>query len=183
MTINAHKRHQTQQTIYDAFWQLYQRKAINQVTVKEITQTAGINRSTFYEYFADPYDVLAQLEKRLLPPLDNENKDGISYCLGVYEKNKNYFKVLLGQNGDPAFVYNLQDQLAEYFAYQLGSAVASDTQRYFKLQFVASGLVGVLQRYFDDNGGMTNDEVIALLQNMVLDGMHIRLVGNQFVAD
>jgi len=182
MAINVHKRQQTEHAIYDAFWKLYQEKAINQVTVKEITQTAAINRSTFYEYFADPYDVLAKLEARLLPPLDVNNHDGISYCLGVYEKNKGYFKILLGQNGDPAFVNKLQDQLADYIANQLSADLVPTQSLYFRLRFVVSGLVGVLQRYFENNGGMTNDEIIDLLQGQVLDGLHMQMVAGRIVA-
>lgn len=181
MPINVNKRRQTENNIYAAFWRLYQHEPINKVTVKDITQLAAINRSTFYEYFNDPYDVLDKLEGRLLPPLDNQNHGGISYCLGVYEKNRGYFKVLLGKNGDPTFVYDLQDQLANYIACQLDSTITSSQELYFRLRFVASGLVGVLQRYFADDGGMTQEQVIDLLQGLVLDGLHMQLVGDKII--
>ena len=59
----------TKQILTDAFWKLYREKSIDKITVREITQLAGYNRSTFYEYFCDVYDVLQQLENSLMEKL------------------------------------------------------------------------------------------------------------------
>ena len=61
---------QTKQNLIDAFWSLYCEKRIEKITVKEITQMAGYNRGTFYEYFTDVYDVLDQIELSLVPTLN-----------------------------------------------------------------------------------------------------------------
>ena len=46
------KRHditaQTKQNLIDAFWQLYCLRPISQITVRDVVQRAGYNRSTFY---------------------------------------------------------------------------------------------------------------------------------------
>ncbi len=52
--------------IYDAFITIYREKPLRSIRVSEIAKIAKINRSTFYEYFKDPYDVLDQLEDFLL---------------------------------------------------------------------------------------------------------------------
>jgi len=54
---------QTKENLIEAFWQIYCEKGLGKITVKEITAKAGYNRSTFYEYFTDVYDVLDQIEK------------------------------------------------------------------------------------------------------------------------
>ena len=51
----------TKAAIRDAFWTLYQQKPIEQITVKEVSDLAGYNRSTFYQYYKDVYDVLEQI--------------------------------------------------------------------------------------------------------------------------
>ena len=61
---------QTKKNLINAFWSLYCEKRIEKITVKEITQKAGYNRGTFYEYFTDIYDVLEQIEESLVPSLD-----------------------------------------------------------------------------------------------------------------
>ena len=43
----------TRQNIIDAFWDIYSKKKIENITVKEVMDRAGYNRSTFYLYFED----------------------------------------------------------------------------------------------------------------------------------
>ena len=53
---------QTRENLLQAFWSLYRQKKIEHITIQDITTKAGYNRSTFYEYFVDIYDVLNRLE-------------------------------------------------------------------------------------------------------------------------
>ena len=46
-------------------------KRIEEITVSEITKATKINRSTFYVYFKDVYDVLDQIENAFLPSIHN----------------------------------------------------------------------------------------------------------------
>ena len=104
---------QTKENLTEAFWQIYCEKGIERTTVKEITVKAGYNRSTFYEYFTDVYGVLEQIENSLLPgPQDLPPLSlGDSYTaplpidifINIYEKNRKYYSVLLGDNGDSSF--------------------------------------------------------------------------------
>ena len=56
----------TRQAIMDAFWALYRERPIEKISVKEVCDRAGYNRSTFYEYFTDTYSVLEAIEEDLL---------------------------------------------------------------------------------------------------------------------
>ena len=56
----------TRQNLSDAFWQLYLKKKIEKITVKEICELAGYNRSTFYVYYKDVYDILNEIEDRII---------------------------------------------------------------------------------------------------------------------
>ena len=51
----------TKQAFVDALCQLACKRPIAKVTVKEIADKAGYNRSTFYQYFQDVYDLLDYL--------------------------------------------------------------------------------------------------------------------------
>lgn len=112
MKKNSEIMTKTKQDLIDAFWTIYCEKRIEKVTVKEITQRAGYNRSTFYEYFIDVYDVLEQIESSIIPnineipPIATSAGDlgmPLDIFLGLYEKNEKYYSVLLGDNGDAAF--------------------------------------------------------------------------------
>ncbi|MFB6467032.1 TetR/AcrR family transcriptional regulator [Cytobacillus sp. Hz8] len=48
----------TKQLILDAFTDLIQEKDFKNITVRDITEKATINRATFYMHFTDKYDLL-----------------------------------------------------------------------------------------------------------------------------
>ncbi|MDD3306418.1 MAG: TetR/AcrR family transcriptional regulator [Acetobacterium sp.] len=56
----------TRQNLIDSFWRLYCKKSIEKITVKEICALAGYNRSTFYVYFKDAYEILEEIEEQTI---------------------------------------------------------------------------------------------------------------------
>jgi AcrR family transcriptional regulator len=56
----------TRQTFINVFCELYSQKPIEKISVQEITNKAGYNRSTFYQYFTDIYELLDFVENDLL---------------------------------------------------------------------------------------------------------------------
>lgn len=57
----------TRKNLIRAFWQCYEEKPFTEVTAKSVTQIAGYNRSTFYQYFDNVSDLhfLGRLKKFL----------------------------------------------------------------------------------------------------------------------
>lgn len=51
----------TQEAIVDAFLKLSHKKDFSQITVKDITETARINRATFYNHYLDKFDLLEKV--------------------------------------------------------------------------------------------------------------------------
>ncbi|MGN0414420.1 MAG: TetR/AcrR family transcriptional regulator C-terminal domain-containing protein [Agathobacter sp.] len=51
----------TRRAIVEAFMKLLQKKSLDKITVKEIIESAEINRNTFYYYFQDIYDLLENM--------------------------------------------------------------------------------------------------------------------------
>ncbi len=49
---------QTKQAMYFALKKLITAKPINKITIKDITDSCGLNRQTFYYHFKDIYDLL-----------------------------------------------------------------------------------------------------------------------------
>jgi len=59
----------TRKCIKDSFIQLLRKKSLDKITVKSICDAAEINRTTFYKYYMDPYDLMEQLEEDILREL------------------------------------------------------------------------------------------------------------------
>lgn len=58
----------TRNAFIQVFCKYYAIRPIEKITVKEITQDAGYSRTTFYNYFNDPYDLLNYIESELTTP-------------------------------------------------------------------------------------------------------------------
>ena len=59
----------TKKMIFEAFLSILKNKPIAKITVKEICAAADINRTTFYKYYKDTYDLLEQIEDELIDNL------------------------------------------------------------------------------------------------------------------
>ena len=54
----------TKKLLTQALTQLLQEKQINEITVKELTDLADMNRGTFYLYYKDIFDMLEKLSEK-----------------------------------------------------------------------------------------------------------------------
>ncbi|SFC32580.1 transcriptional regulator, TetR family [Alkalibacterium subtropicum] len=70
----------TRKLITDAFIKLSQSKSFSDISVKDITEEATINRATFYRHFLDKYDLLEKVveEKLHLNLGCDKQKDSLS---------------------------------------------------------------------------------------------------------
>ena len=75
----------TKQRLYQALITLLQQKSLREITVRELTELAGISRGTFYFHYADIYALMDQMEatQLALHPCGisgaHENGRGICY--------------------------------------------------------------------------------------------------------
>ncbi|MGM9530523.1 TetR/AcrR family transcriptional regulator [Intestinibacter sp.] len=62
----------TRKKIIDSFWMLLQEMEIEKITVNQISEKAGIHRSSFYRYYSDIYAVFEEFEHQLLTSISTE---------------------------------------------------------------------------------------------------------------
>jgi len=179
---------QTKQNLMEAFWRLYCKAGIEKVSVKQITAKAGYNRSTFYEYFTDVYDVLEQIENSLLPspqdlpPLKLDNSSAtplpIDTVINIYEKNRKYFVVLLGENGDPSFQSKLKRSVKDMLKNKLVTeGIGDNFELDFTLEYILSAMIGVLSYWFSLDTIPPRDRLLELMYELTHNGVTHKLTG------
>lgn len=176
---------QTKQNLIDAFWSLYCEKGMKKITVKEITQKAGYNRGTFYEYFIDAYDVLEQIEESLIPTLDklppitiDEDYIGmpIDMFMKQYEQNSKYYSVLLGDNGDPAFARKLKNSIKPILKQAFSEKYNLNPIEFdFILEYILSAMIGIMSYWFKQDKVLSTENLIALIRDLMENGVMKRL--------
>lgn len=170
----------TKQNLIDAFWDLYCERRIERITVKDITSRAGYNRSTFYEYFKDPYDVLEQLEAALIPDLNSLPPiKGASLTLGmpmemfmvIYEQNSKYYSVLLGDNGDPAFASKLKNVIKPILMDVFKDKPSYEQEKFdYVLEYTLTAMIGVMSYWFSQSNPMPKAKLYTLIHQLMEEG-------------
>ncbi len=97
----------TKSRFQQALVELLEKKAIGFVTVKELCDRAGLNRGTFYLHYAEPMDVLHELEERffktIMENFHSGDEDVLADRLQLMLTERKVFAAVLSRNGDPSF--------------------------------------------------------------------------------
>jgi AcrR family transcriptional regulator len=126
---------------------------------KAICTGAEVSRSTFYTYYDDQYDLLADIQnetfnnvdieyrKHMLEPGRRENSNAYEEWLRHVADNHNSLQVLLSENGD----INFQKKLIEERIMEIGNMVKrinksadEETNRVYSV-VLAQGLLSLIQ--------------------------------------
>lgn len=105
----------TKMMIRNSFIQLLQKKPLNKITVKSICELSEINRTTFYKYYSDPYDLMQKFEDEVLEGLQKLIEESgcrnVGGSLGIilYEMKENpeLYRMIFSGQGD----HNFNDKL------------------------------------------------------------------------
>lgn len=109
----------TKMFLKEAILDLLQEKPLHKVTVTELCQISEINRTTFYRYYADPFDLFDQIKEEFVHDLKNYGtlkvddpcaQDGVSAVRNVckfYQKNKRIYLTLMEILGEGSFLDEL----------------------------------------------------------------------------
>jgi len=109
----------TRKLLQQALLEAASEKGFAHVTVRDITERAMVNRTTFYRHYEDKYDLLAHYIEELselidsnegetsprnqpLPSLDTP-PSGLAKLLQHMQANADFYRVMLGKQGDPTF--------------------------------------------------------------------------------
>jgi AcrR family transcriptional regulator len=138
------------------------------VTVRDICERAMVNRSTFYRYYLDKYDLLdqymdaiqaatteaaAQAEKTWdftspgVPP-------GLLVLVKQVEANAAFYRIMLGTKGDPAFVERFRRFSENRYRYLFARQKAADPKSppvEMKLEYISYAGIGAFLWWLEND--------------------------------
>lgn len=176
----------TKEALKDAFWSLYKHQKIEDISVKDITMKAGYNRSTFYVYFKDVYDVLEQIEAELmpsekhLPPIhieENSNVNFMGNIMTIYEENSEYYSVLLSENGDPYFAKKLKNIFKEMMKEVLEGVIDREEDEIdYALEFLVGATLATVKYWYDQEKKMPIEKLMPLMYQL-MNNQYVQALG------
>ena len=115
----------TKKLLTQALTKLLQEKQAKDITVKELTELADMNRGTFYLYYKDVYDMLEKLEDSMFSALDeildsersrgtpNSGRAILVDLFRFVEENQEMCRLLLSPHGDMKFLHRVNQIMWE----------------------------------------------------------------------
>ncbi|HBY89584.1 MAG TPA: TetR family transcriptional regulator [Aerococcaceae bacterium] len=151
----------TRKAIIESFIQLSERKPFENISVKDITEEALINRATFYNHFLDKYDLMEKaLFEDVQLKLNREEYSEVQlnedYIVSLFEKLCS-FHMRLATQCQRSYIVTINqlvvDQLKVIHSQQLKKHFESlDEEEIHKIATIfASGLFSLSQEWFDDH--------------------------------
>lgn len=174
----------TRKILTQALTELMQTKQINEISVKELTDLADMNRGTFYLYYKDIYDMLEKIEDTLFDGLneivalqDHEDvtEQARPILLDLFRfigENQEMFRVLMSPNGDMSFLHRLNEVLREKCLryYQASEPEGSEDEFDYRYSFVVFGCAGIIRAWVMRACPEKPEEMADLASQMILRG-------------
>ncbi len=173
---NRSVRH-TKRQIYEAMVELLKRKDVRSITVRELTELADINRSTFYLHYRDVYDLLEQMECHAIDELkqfltSNDltafRQDMPTMIREIFThlyQNRDRFLVLFGPNGRKGARQQAMDSGVDFLVQQFQEELP-DQHLPLGIRFILEGGVGVLETYYFEQDPAGMEELICFFTNI-----------------
>lgn len=167
----------TRQMFIDVFCELYSQKPIEKISVKDITSKAGYNRSTFYQYFSDIYELLDFVENDLLNYIKEEftNKKAaanpVQDTLNCLENSEHIsvLKALLGDYGSIRFLERLKRDIP--FDRLVLNFEKEDSLTPYLIEFYISTTLSLFRLWLRQGKDLPTEELLKLVDNLYTNGI------------
>lgn len=173
----------TKKLLTQALTQLLQEKQINEITVKELTDLADMNRGTFYLYYKDMFDMLEKIEDGLFEALDeivslHEHDDVARQTAPILldlfhfiKDNQEMCRVLLSPHGDMNFLHKLNQVVREKCLQMWPNEEdKKDATFEYHYSFVVYGCVGVFRAWLNGNCQEPAEKMAEMADAMIRRG-------------
>ena len=177
----------TRRQLRECLITLLKEKKVQDITVRELTDMADLNRGTFYLQYKDVFDLLEKTEAELQEDfnqlvckhdaVDLKQRPSVIFneIYSLVYDNADLIEILLGENGDLNFVNRLKQLIREKClkdwmeVFRSGNAAAFDA--FFS--FIVSGCIGLVQYWLQTGLKETPEQMAKLTEHIITKGIGV----------
>ena len=174
----------TKKNIRQAFLHLLSEKSLSQITVKELSDLADINRKTFYMYYSNIEDIFAELEDELVLKLvhvfekelfQKEMFNSYSFFENLnhtIQEDIDLYRILNHSDLLPHLIQRAKNALIDVFFRKYNISADSDNERYILYaEYAASGILSMYTKWFSRDFHMSLEELTRIAAEITLYGL------------
>lgn len=177
----------TRRLLKECLTRLLKEKKIQDITVRELSEMADINRGTFYLHYRDVFDLMDQIKNELIEEVESvlakhpvselvvRPSLALSELFPLVQENAELISILIGENGDLNFVNHLKRLVREKCLkswLDLKCPNDPDTLAAFSA-FIVSGCVGTVQYWIESGMKEPADQMASLTEEFILKGIRV----------
>ena len=177
----------TRRQLRECLITLLKEKKVQDITVRELTDMADLNRGTFYLHYKDVFDLLEKTEAELQEDfnqlvckhdaVDLKQRPSVIFneIYSLVYDNADLIEILLGENGDLNFVNRLKQLIREKClkdwmeVFRSGNAAAFDA--FFS--FIVSVCIGLVQFWLQTGLKETPEQMAKLTEHIITKGIGV----------
>ena len=177
----------TRRQLRECLITLLKEKKVQDITVRELTDMADLNRGTFYLHYKDVFDLLEKTEAELQEDfnqlvckhdaVDLKQRPSVIFneIYSLVYDNADLIEILLGENGDLNFVNRLKQLIREKClkdwmeVFRSGNAAAFDA--FFSV--IVSGCIGLVQYWLQTGLKETPEQMAKLTEHIITKGIGV----------
>ena len=170
----------TKKRLREGLLRLMAEKPINEISVKELTELADVNRGTFYFHYADIYDLLRGTEEEFFQQFSRTLSETVPsettasfYLRAIFAflgENRDFCAIMLGPNGDLQFVEQIKRLVDQRCSAIWREAAPEADERRFGMYnaFIINGCIGIIQKWLSETVPHSPEEISQLAAAIIL---------------
>lgn len=174
----------TKRAIRGAFAQLLASRDLGEITVKELAETADINRKTFYNYYSGVHQVLDEIENEVVGALEADLAD-FDFDRDIQDPNEIFRKLTALIGSDPEFYGRMfQSGSKSSLGDKLGGLIRDKTVEFFRKKtvgdpqviqiaadYIIFGVLAVHRSWYNGGCKMPVEQVSRIVGELVVNGL------------
>lgn len=176
MSKHDEKRARTRSKMANAFWELYAKKDIGEIRIKDITDKARCNRATFYLHYDDIFALLESETDEIIAHIadagrkfkDLDLDESVLLLADCFAKHGDKLDLLLGKRYNDALM--LQFKAVVYPIIRNNLGLEDTLQNNLMCDYTISGMQQAFRFWYAHRSEMDIEQFSAILQSLVMNG-------------
>lgn len=169
----------TKRLLKESLIKMLETENIYKISIRELCEQAGINRSTFYKYYGSQFDLLREMEEDMLHHVqqtlmesERAKTESISGVCAYLEQNIELSRLLINNNVDPQFPERLFS--LPYIRREIMNTLNprySEAELEYASCFLTYGCYHLVRRWINKDEHEPPEKIAALLMGMIEEFM------------
>ena len=174
----------TKRAIRYTFADLLSQKDINDITIREIADLADINRKTFYNYYSGIYQIVDEIENKVVSAFESvlgdlDLKRDLENPYNIFERltaiintDLDFYGHLLSMHGNVSLVSKIVTMLkAKIKENLLAQFDMDDMTADIVLEYIIAGMIAVYQQWFNSDRRQSIEEISVTVSTLLFHGL------------